>query len=167
MREAQRLGGGPAGHAGQRSIETLNGVGGVHDQDAVGGPIQDRIKPLFFLGGLLVEARVVHGDGGLVGEAGQQSPVVGGKGRGIAAKDCNFGILEKKRDKVDGSSVVERSYLFGAGRPIRHYSQSCRNFWYVDRGSQQNADANHSPRPNGRRNICGFRPLQRVVQHCQ
>jgi hypothetical protein len=65
----------------KRLVDTLDGVVGVEDQDAVRGGVEQRIEALFLVGDLPVKLRVVDRNRSLIGERLQEPPVVGENSR--------------------------------------------------------------------------------------
>ena len=62
---------------------------GGQDHHPIGGVLDDGIQSLLLFLQFLVEASVVHGDGGLIGEGGQHLAVVGRKVHLAGAKDVD------------------------------------------------------------------------------
>jgi len=77
----------PARDAAEGAVPALDVQVFIQDHHAVGAVVQDGGQPLALLVGELVHARVVHGDGGLVGEALQQAVVVLSGRAGVGSKD--------------------------------------------------------------------------------
>jgi len=95
------------GHLLQRFVEHLYPVLAIEDHYPVAGVGDDGIQTTLLVDDLLIQPRVLHGDGRLVGKTGQYLAIVGGEGRSLGAKDVDHPRQRVADDQGQGHHLAQ------------------------------------------------------------
>lgn len=107
MVAADGLGSRPASHLRQRPVKDNDPLTRVQDHHPVGTGFQDGVQATLFLSQSLVQLSVVDRNGGLVGETGQDLPVVWGKGDSVGADDVKHPNQFRPDAHREGNHLAE------------------------------------------------------------